>query len=126
MNHMYKYSLNELQYRAESLAHDICSPFVVLLQGDLGAGKTTFSQFFLRSILIDKSQSISSPTFNIVNIYDTTKGIVWHVDLYRIETVEEVFNLGLLEFIHQGIAIIEWPELILGYLKDVPYIKITL
>jgi tRNA threonylcarbamoyl adenosine modification protein YjeE len=82
--------------------------------GDIGTGKTTFSQFFIREVLINKEQEITSPTFNIVHIYDTLKGPVWHVDLYRIENPSEIDELGLLEAMNEAICLIEWPGLIMA------------
>ena len=120
---MYKCSLDGLKQLAEDIANNITSPYTILLQGNLGAGKTTFCQFFLESILLNKSQVITSPTFNIINVYNTIKGPIWHVDLYRLENKEEIFNLGLLEFISTGIALIEWPSIIYDYIttSTVPY-----
>ncbi len=120
---MYKYNIDVLQQMAINLANSIKPPYTILLQGNLGAGKTTFSQFFLQSILINKNQSVTSPTFNIISTYDTIKGEVWHVDLYRINNQEEIINLGLMEFIYTGIALIEWPNLIYDYVinSNVPY-----
>lgn len=120
---MYKYDINKLKKVAEELASNINPPYTILLQGNLGVGKTTFSQFFIQSILINKQQVITSPTFNIINVYETIKGTLWHVDLYRLENKEEIFNLGLLEFIHTGIALIEWPEMICEYVtnSNIPY-----
>lgn len=120
---MYKYSIAQLKQMAEDLASNIKPPYTILLQGNLGVGKTTFSQFFLKSILINKNQVITSPTFNIINVYDTIKGSVWHVDLYRLESKEEIFNLGLLEFIRIGITLIEWPHIIYNYIikSTTPY-----
>ena len=103
---------------AEDLANSINPPCTILLKGNLGAGKTTFSQFFLKQILISKNQIITSPTFNIINVYNTIKGVVWHVDLYRLESKEEVFNLGLFEFMQNGIALIEWPNLIFNIILN--------
>ena len=114
---MYKYPINTLKRIAVDLSNSINPPYTVLLQGNLGTGKTTFSRFFLQSILIN-SQVITSPTFNIINVYNTTKGEVWHVDLYRLESKKEVFNLGLLEFINYGIALIEWPDIIYDYIVN--------
>ncbi len=60
---------------------------ILLLKGNLGAGKTTFSQFLLKEL--GSSDEISSPTYSIVNEYDTPKGKVFHFDLYRLKSVEE-------------------------------------
>ena len=127
-NSVYKYNLSVLKQMANDLANNITPPYTILLQGNLGVGKTAFSQFFLQSILINKNQVITSPTFNIINVYDTIKGTVWHVDLYRLENKEEIFNLGLLEFINSGIALIEWPEMIYDYVinSNIPYKIINL
>jgi tRNA threonylcarbamoyladenosine biosynthesis protein TsaE len=125
---MYKYDINKLKQMAEELANNVNPPYTILLQGNLGVGKTTFSQFFLQHILINKQQVITSPTFNIINVYETIKGTIWHVDLYRLENKEEIFNLGLLEFIYNGIALIEWPEIIYDYVinSNIPYKVIQL
>ena len=125
---MYKYNLSVLKQMANGLANNVTTPYTILLQGNLGVGKTTFSQFFLQYILLNKNQVITSPTFNIINVYETIKGTVWHVDLYRIENKKEIFNLGLLEFISSGIALIEWPEIIYDYVvnSNIPYKVINL
>ena len=97
---------------AEDMADSVSSPCSIFLEGGLGAGKTTFAQFFIQRLLNDKQQSVSSPTFNIVQIYDTTKGSIWHVDLYRIKNESEIFELGLLEAMHECICLIEWPQIL--------------
>ena len=109
---MYKYPLEQLQKMAEDMADSVSAPCSIFLEGGLGAGKTTFSQFFIQRLLNDKQQSVSSPTFNIVQIYDTTKGSIWHVDLYRIKNEREIFELGLLEAMHECICLIEWPQIL--------------
>ena len=109
---MYKYPLIRLQKIAEDMADTVSSPCSIFLEGGLGAGKTTFSRFFIQRLLKDKQQSISSPTFNIVQIYDTIKGSIWHVDLYRIKDESEIFELGLFEAMYDSICLIEWPEIL--------------
>ncbi|MDR2598537.1 MAG: tRNA (adenosine(37)-N6)-threonylcarbamoyltransferase complex ATPase subunit type 1 TsaE [Holosporales bacterium] len=99
---------------AEGLAARTSPPFSFFLSGEVGTGKTTFSQFFISSILIDKNQNITSPTFNIVQIYETIKGPVWHVDLYRIKNAEEICDLGLFEAMGEFICLIEWPNLVMN------------
>ncbi|MDR1476045.1 MAG: tRNA (adenosine(37)-N6)-threonylcarbamoyltransferase complex ATPase subunit type 1 TsaE [Holosporales bacterium] len=109
---VYRYLLDDLKVMAEGFAMNVRPPFSFFLTGDIGAGKTTFSQFFIRSILIDKNQDITSPTFNIVHIYETIKGPLWHVDLYRIKRLEEIDDLGLFEAMSENVCLIEWPDLI--------------
>ena len=128
---VYKYTLAQLKKIAEDMADSVTSPCSIFLEGGLGAGKTTFSQFFIRKLLKDKQQSISSPTFNIVQIYDTTKGSIWHVDLYRIKDEREIFELGLLEAMHECICLIEWSQILRSaafrqYIANSKYITVDL
>ncbi len=123
---MYKYTLSDLQHKAKTLSSIVIAPHVIILEGDLGAGKTTFAQYFLKSILVNAEQTIISPTFTLVNVYNTTKGIVWHADLYRLRNEAELFELGLIEFAHNGITLIEWADYILPYINKVPKTVISL
>lgn len=81
------------------------------LEGDLGAGKTTFTQVFCNTI--DTTDEVSSPTFSIVNEYRTINDrIIYHFDLYRLENSEELQSLGFEEYCDDGdYILIEWPEL---------------
>lgn len=97
---------------------------IILLYGNLGAGKTFFAQNFINS-LSDKEQNVLSPTFNIVNSYQTKKGEVFHFDLYRIKSVEELENIGFFDAIKSGICLIEWAEIAESFLgKNCVKIKI--
>ena len=83
---------------------------ILLLKGNLGAGKTTFSQFLIKELA--RSDEISSPTYSIVIEYDTPKGKVFHFDLYRLKSVEEAYDFGIEEYLDNGfLSIIEWPEI---------------
>ena len=91
---------------------------VLLITGYLGSGKTTFSQFLIKS-LIPTVEYISSPTFTIVQTYnDNNRLEIWHVDCYRLNTSEEFFELGLEEAFENCITIIEWPEIVDGFLPQ--------
>jgi tRNA threonylcarbamoyladenosine biosynthesis protein TsaE len=103
--------LNRLKEVALNLSKELRVEDVVCLRGDLGAGKTTFSQFLINSLL-EKEQSITSPTFNLLHTYDTRIGRIWHFDLYRLKNIEEVYELGIDDAFSSGISIIEWPEII--------------
>jgi tRNA threonylcarbamoyladenosine biosynthesis protein TsaE len=83
---------------------------VVGLKGELGAGKTTLARAILRAASGDPNLIVPSPTFTLVEVYETSRGSFWHFDLYRLETPEQVFELGWEEALAQGISIIEWPE----------------
>ena len=82
---------------------------VLLLDGPIGSGKTHFARALIQSVMTDP-EDIPSPTFTLVQVYDTSIGEVWHSDLYRLTAVEEVEELGLTEAFETGICLIEWPE----------------
>jgi tRNA threonylcarbamoyladenosine biosynthesis protein TsaE len=83
---------------------------VVGLKGELGAGKTALARAILRAAAEDARLIVPSPTFTLVEVYDTPRGSFWHFDLYRLETPEQIFELGWEEALAGGISIIEWPE----------------
>lgn len=82
---------------------------ILLLKGNLGAGKTTFTQFLLKKL--ESTDEVNSPTYSIVNEYNTPKGKVYHFDLYRLKNIEEVYDIGIEEYLDNSfLCIIEWPE----------------
>lgn len=82
---------------------------ILLLKGNLGVGKTTFTQFLLKNL--GSTDEVNSPTYSIVNEYNTPKGKVYHFDLYRLKNIEEVFDIGIEEYLDNAfLCIIEWPE----------------
>ncbi|UZT97580.1 tRNA (adenosine(37)-N6)-threonylcarbamoyltransferase complex ATPase subunit type 1 TsaE [Chryseobacterium fluminis] len=82
---------------------------ILLLKGNLGAGKTTFTQFLLHQL--GSEDEVSSPTYSIVNEYYTPKGKIYHFDLYRLKNLEEVYDIGIEEYLDNAyLCIIEWPE----------------
>lgn len=83
---------------------------VIGLKGELGTGKTTLARAIIRAAADDPGLIVPSPTFTLVEVYDTPLGAVWHFDLYRLETPEQVFELGWEEALAEGISLIEWPE----------------
>jgi len=96
---------------AARLAGKVKSGDCILLRGDLGAGKTTFARGFIRA-LCDTQEEIVSPTFTLAQTYDMrTGGTVWHFDLYRLKSPEEVWEIGLEDALLTGISLIEWPEM---------------
>lgn len=82
---------------------------VILLSGPVGAGKTHFARALIKSLLQDP-EDVPSPTFTLVQTYDTRAGALWHADLYRISTDTEIDELGLTEAFHEAICLIEWPD----------------
>jgi tRNA threonylcarbamoyladenosine biosynthesis protein TsaE len=83
---------------------------VVALQGGLGVGKTTLARAILRAASGDPALIVPSPTFTLVEVYDTPTGVFWHFDLYRLEAPEQVFELGWEEARADGMALVEWAE----------------
>jgi tRNA threonylcarbamoyladenosine biosynthesis protein TsaE len=81
---------------------------VIALAGDLGSGKTTLARGFIRALGV--AEEVPSPTFTLVQTYETPRGTVWHFDLYRLARPEDSYELGLEEAVAEGIALIEWPE----------------
>lgn len=85
---------------------DIGSCFA--LHGNLGTGKSTFARYFIKYLLPDVSE-IPSPTFTIMQQYDKN---ILHVDCYRLESIDDAINIGLLDAIPYSISLIEWPDII--------------
>ena len=81
----------------------------LLLDGPVGAGKTHFARSLIRSIL-PEPEDIPSPSFTLVQTYDTTRGPLWHTDLYRLSDASEVEELGLTEAFETSICLVEWPD----------------
>ena len=94
---------------AQKLAADSNNKDIFTLQGPLGAGKSVFARAFIQH-LIDEKTDIPSPTFTLVQTYDSYKGPLWHFDLYRTQTPEEIYEIGWEEALSGGILLIEWPE----------------
>ncbi len=83
---------------------------ILLLKGNLGVGKTTFTKCLLEKM--GSEEEVNSPTYSLVNEYFTPNGKVFHFDLYRINDLEELFDVGIEEYIESGLlTIIEWPDI---------------
>ena len=81
---------------------------VIVLQGHLGAGKTTFAQGFARGLGVEGP--VTSPTFTLVRQYPCTLGQLVHVDVYRLDHLAEVADLGLADLVEEGVALVEWGD----------------
>jgi len=94
---------------AHSIAGRLAPGDVMLLQGDIGAGKTHFARCLIQSLL-EEPEDIPSPTFTLVQTYPTRLGEVWHADLYRLSHPDEVIELGLADAFSDAICLVEWPD----------------
>ncbi len=93
------------------LAESLKAGDVVALTGDLGAGKTTFTKAVAEGLGI--KATVSSPTFTIVQEYDDGRLPLYHFDVYRVNSEEDLFELGFDEYIHgKGVCLIEWADLL--------------
>jgi tRNA threonylcarbamoyladenosine biosynthesis protein TsaE len=89
---------------------------MVALEGGLGAGKTTLARAILRAASGDRGLLVPSPTFTLVEVYETPRASFWHFDLYRLEEPGQVFELGWEEARADGVALVEWAERLGGLL----------
>jgi tRNA threonylcarbamoyladenosine biosynthesis protein TsaE len=120
-------NMYDLPAVAKSLLDNLGETTVVAFDGQMGAGKTTFIQNILRAMGIENTHG--SPTYSLVNEYKSPfYGSVFHFDLYRLNSEEEAFDIGIEEMIYGGgICFIEWPDKVLHLLpENTLYVKIRL
>lgn len=103
------HSPSETESLGETWGREARSGLVVGLTGDLGAGKTQLVKGLARGLGI--ASRVHSPTFTLVNEYGGGRLRLFHLDLYRLETVEQILSVGLEEYLQpDGVAVIEWAE----------------
>lgn len=115
-------SSNQTMKIAKLLAKYLSNGDTIVLTGELGCGKTKFTEGFLNYFGLQ--DEISSPTFNIVNEYTTSTVNIYHFDVYRLSDIDEFYAIGGEEYFEKGICLIEWGELIEEALP-LEYIKIS-
>ena len=94
---------------AAQIAPVLTAGDTLLLEGDIGAGKTTFARALIRA-RIGRAEDVPSPTFTLVQTYDAGPVEIWHCDLYRLGAPEDVLELGLDEAFDSAICLVEWPD----------------
>lgn len=94
---------------AAALARLLTVGDVVALEGDLGAGKTTFARGLIRE-LTGSDEEVPSPTFTLVQSYPAREFDIWHFDLYRLEKPEDALELGMEDAMAEGVTLIEWSD----------------
>lgn len=123
MIHARTKSAEDTQLLAASIAELVRPRDLVLLVGEIGAGKTTFTQGFGKALGVD--ENITSPTFVLVRSYQA-KIPLHHVDIYRLDHLQEVIDLGLMEMLDEGgVALMEWGDLAVPVLPR-DYLEIQL
>ena len=121
----YTHSPEETRALARKIAQNTPNGTVFSLDGDLGAGKTVFASGFAQGLGI--TESVSSPTFTIVQEYPYEKGMFYHLDLYRIDGPDAALAFGIDEFLFdpEALALVEWPVRIDGLFPEgTVYVKI--
>lgn len=123
MKEIITYSEEETKKVARQIAENLGPSGIIVLNGELGAGKTKFTEGFLSYFGLENE--ISSPTFTIVNEYKNEKINIYHFDVYRLSDIDEFYAIGGEEYFSKGICIIEWGEIIEEALPK-HYIKIDI
>ena len=110
-------ALSDLPRVAEEIINSLDGRTVVLLRGGMGAGKTTLVSRI--AALLGAEDTVTSPTFALVNQYEGSEYRIYHFDFYRIDRIEEVFDLGYEEYFYSGdLCLVEWPEKIEPLIPD--------
>lgn len=122
---LYCASIDSLSQVSESILKQFPAYKMILFKGDLGAGKTSLIKNLCK--LLGVESAVSSPTFSLVNEYETSQNdIIYHFDFYRIKDVEEAFDMGVEEYFESGkICLIEWPEMIEEILPE-KYLEVNI
>lgn len=114
--HIVSKNENDTRQIAKAIAPFFETGDLILLDGSLAAGKTYFVKGFAEGL--GSKDMVTSPTFSIANFYDCENLQILHIDLYRIETVDEFSDLGLSEYFQQTIALIEWGKKFVEYFDE--------
>ena len=102
-------SENDTLAFAKKFAKTLKGNEIIALWGTLGMGKTVFARGIIQQ-LTGRKEDIPSPTFTLLQTYDTPKGEIFHFDFYRLKNAEEVYEIGIEDAFENGICLIEWPE----------------
>lgn len=120
--------INSLSAAAKEFVAVMGDETVYAFHGEMGAGKTTFIRALVEQLGVDADEA-NSPSFSIINEYrsDTTAELIYHFDLYRLESVEDVLEIGVEDYFDSGaLCLLEWPERIEPLLPDdTVVVKIT-
>lgn len=99
----------ETMVAASWLAKRVKQGDIIALNGTLGMGKTVFARGFIHALSPDVKE-VPSPTFTLLQIYDTPDFMIYHFDMYRLKSPDEAYEIGIEEAFIDGVSLIEWPE----------------
>ena len=117
-------TINDLPLAAGKLLAFAGQERIFLFSGDMGAGKTTFIKSICSTLGVN--ETVTSPTYSLVNQYETIDNTIYHFDFYRIKTEDEAYDIGFEEYLYSGnYCFIEWPEKIPSFWPE-KYVKISL
>ena len=118
-SHTLTHSAEETIAFGRKLAAELSPPLIVLLRGDLGAGKTTLTKGIAEGFEAARAEDVTSPTFTLIHEYRGPLTTLYHIDLYRIDTVRELETLGLDDLLAPHcILLIEWGEKFPRFVRD--------
>ena len=117
-------TLEQTNALAASFAQLLKQGDIVALCGTLGVGKTAFTRALVQSFL--PQEEVPSPTFTLLQTYETEKFPLFHFDLYRLKQPDEVFELGIEDAFYDGVSLIEWPEKMGNILPQKKIVKIQI
>ena len=119
------YTLNDIDTVAKQLINNVTTK-TLLFYGDMGVGKTTLIKSIIENL--GSLDNVTSPTFSIVNEYQTENELIYHFDFYRINDIEEAYNFGIEDYLYSNNwCLIEWPERLQSILpKEADRIELVL
>ena len=115
----------ESKQLAQKIASNIKSGDVIAFEGDLGSGKSFFCREIIKH-LCGSNTKVTSPTFNLLQTYESKNFTIYHYDLYRVEHISELYELGFEDALSGNVTLVEWPELAQSLLPNLIFIKIEI
>ncbi|WP_304141446.1 tRNA (adenosine(37)-N6)-threonylcarbamoyltransferase complex ATPase subunit type 1 TsaE [Mesoflavibacter zeaxanthinifaciens] len=112
----FTYTLDQLEEASNFVLKNANSK-IILFEGEMGSGKTTLIKKLVKQL--GSQDTVSSPTFSLVNEYETNDNIIYHFDLYRVNEEEELYNFGIETYIYSDKHVfVEWPDLLKPMLQE--------
>lgn len=109
---IYIENIEQLKIFSDKLAKFIKLGDVITFVGDLGAGKTTLVREIIHSLLSDDNIEVTSPSFNLLHVYNLDNITISHFDLYRLKNLTEAYELGIEDAFFSSVSLIEWPTIV--------------